>query len=72
MATLDCSGPLTLGRTALLGALVVLANALSAYVVVKTRSAKCKSADELRRAVVAARPAPKQRRRKRLAPRSMP
>jgi hypothetical protein len=61
-----------MARTALLGALVVLANALSAYVVVKTRGAKCNSVDELRSAVVAARPAPKHRRRKRLAPWSMP
>jgi hypothetical protein len=62
----DCAGPLTMARTALLGALVVLANALSAYVVVRRREIT------LPGTVVAASAAPKQRRRKRRAPRPMP
>lgn len=67
----DCSGPLTMARTALLGALVVLANALSALIVVKTRVNGARGRLSADRTVVAAHPAPKQRRRKRLAPRAM-
>jgi hypothetical protein len=60
-----------MARTALLGALVVLANVLSAYVVVRTRGERRVRVVRLGRPVVAARPAPKQRRRKRVAPRSV-
>jgi hypothetical protein len=68
----DCSGPLTMARTALLGALVVLANALSALVIVKTRVGDARAQITSDRPVVATGPTPKQRRRKRLAPRRMP
>jgi hypothetical protein len=68
----DCAGPLTMARTALLGALVVLANALSAYVVVRTSIRSRRREITLPGTVVAASAAPKQRRRKRRAPRPMP
>lgn len=60
---MDCDGSLMSMRVALLGALVVLANALSAYVVVKTRGSKCATDDASGGAVVAARATPKKRRR---------
>jgi hypothetical protein len=72
MEVSDCSGPLTMARTALLGALVVLANALSALVVVKTRVDGAWGRASVDRTVVTARAAPKKRRRQRIAPRSMP
>lgn len=68
----DCSGPLTMARTTLLGALVVLANALSALVVVKTRTDRRRDVDVSDRPVVAAHPAPKKRRRHKVSPRNMP
>jgi hypothetical protein len=68
MSVADCAGPLTMARTALLGALVVLANALSALVVVKTREGRGAGSGASHRPVVAAHTAPKKRRRKRQAP----
>jgi hypothetical protein len=68
MQVQDCAGPLTMARTALLGALVLLANALSAYVVVRTRGERRVRVVRLGRPVVAAHPTPHKRRRKRLAP----
>jgi hypothetical protein len=61
-----------MARTALLGALVVLANALSAYFVVRTRGERQVRVVRLGRPVVAIGPAPKQRWRKRGSPRRMP
>jgi hypothetical protein len=67
----DCSGPLTMARTALLGALVVLANALSAYVVVGTRIRSRRREMTLPGTVVAAYSTPKKRRRNLGAPKNM-
>jgi hypothetical protein len=67
----DCAGPLTMARTALLGARVVLANALSAYVVVRTRGEHRVWVTRLKRPVVEADPAPRHIRRKKQPPAEM-
>jgi hypothetical protein len=68
---MDCAAHSAGMWPALLGALVVLANALSAYVVVKTRLDPRREKVFSGRPVVAAHPTPQKRRRKRLAPKSV-